>query len=56
MEGKTLNTKQERRALLYAMRSSDGEHVIIPIEIAQKIRKDLEALQKIRQTIHILER
>ena len=56
MEGKTLNTKQERRALLWAMRKSDGDYVTIPMEIAMMIRKDLEALQKIRQIIHVLER
>ena len=48
--------RQERRALLWAARHSDGEYVRIPISIVQMILEDLEALNTIRQAVHKLER
>lgn len=56
MEKEKQKCRQERRALLWAARHSDGEYVKIPISIAQMILEDLEALNSIRQAVHKLER
>ena len=45
----------EKRALMYAMRKSDGENVTIPFDIARRIMIDLEALKKIRYALKRLE-
>ena len=52
----TKKYRQERRALLWGIQHSDGEYVKIPLSVAQVIRKDLEALNSIRQAVHKLER
>ena len=48
-------TKQEKRALMYAMRKSDGENVTIPFVVARAIMIDLEALKKVRYALKRLE-
>jgi len=56
MEKEKQKYLQERRALLWAARHSDGEYVKIPISVVQMILEDLEALHTIRQAVHKLER
>ena len=44
-------TRQEKRALMWAMRKSDGDYVTIPFEVAKMIMIDLEALKEIRYAL-----
>lgn len=47
--------RQEKRALMWGIRKSDGETVKIPYVIAKLIMEDLETMHKIRQMLHKLE-
>ena len=54
-EKKWARCKQEKRALEWGIKKTDGEYVTIPLVIAKLINKDLDALQKIKAVLKNLE-